>query len=178
MNRDERVWITRNYGNCSGCRRCEIACALYHEGKIWPEASRIRIFMIVPGVEIPHLCFQCEDYPCVEACSTDALSVNGQTGAVNVDTSKCTACGLCIEVCPGNVPHLHPEGNCIVICDLCDGKPKCVKACQEGRWDTLMLIPREKEVSYKTLAKTPEKLTREVAKKILGEETAKEVIDL
>jgi Fe-S-cluster-containing hydrogenase component 2 len=177
MNRDERVWIKRNYGNCSGCRRCEIACSLYHEGKIWPEASRIRIFMIVPGVEIPHLCFQCEDYPCVEACPTEALSINSQTGAVNVDVSKCTACGLCIEACPGNVPHLHPEGNYIVICDLCDGKPECVQACQEGRWNTLMLVPREKEASYKTLAKTPQELTRETAKEILGEETAKEVID-
>jgi len=60
---------------------------------------------------------------------------------------------------------------------LCDGKPKCVKACQEGRWNTLILFPREEEVSYKTLAKTLQKLTREIAKEILGEETAKEVID-
>ena len=177
MSRSNQVWIKRNYENCSGCRRCEIACTLYHEGKIWPEASRIRVFMFVPGVEIPHLCFQCDDYPCVEACPTEALSVNSQTRAVNVDASKCTACGLCIKACPGNVTHLHPEGNHIVICDLCDGKPKCVKACQEGRWNTLMPIPREKEVSYKTLAKTPKELTHEVAKQILGEETAKEVID-
>jgi carbon-monoxide dehydrogenase iron sulfur subunit len=177
MSRNDKVWIKRNYENCSGCRRCEIACSLYHEGKIWPEASRIRVFMFVPGVEIPHLCFQCDDYPCVEACPTEALSVNNQTGAVNVDASKCTACGLCIKACPGNVPHLHPEGNYIVICDLCDGKPKCVEACQEGRWNTLMSIPREKDISYKTLAKTPKELTHEVAKQILGEETAKEVID-
>ena len=108
-NRNDQVWIKRNYEKCSGCRRCEIACSLYHEGKIWPEASRIRVFMLVPGVEIPSLCFQCENYPCVEACPTDALSVNSQTGAVNVDASKCTACGLCIKACPGNVPHLHPE---------------------------------------------------------------------
>jgi len=40
-----------------------------------------------------------------------------------------------------------------------------------------MPIPREKEVSYKTLAKTPKELTREVARQILGEETAKEAID-
>jgi len=177
MNRDDQVWIKRNYENCSGCRRCEIACSLYHEEKIWPEASRIRVFMLVPGVEIPHLCFQCEDYPCVKACPVEALYVNSQTAAVNVDASKCNACGLCIKACPGNVPHLHPEGNYITICDLCDGKPKCVKACQEGRWNALMLIPREKGVSYNALAKIPQELTQEVAKQILGEETAKEVID-
>jgi len=133
--------------------------------------------MIVPGVEIPHLCFQCEDYPCVEACPTVALSVNTQTGAVEVDASKCTACGLCIKACPGNVPHLHPEGNYIIICDLCDGKPKCVEACQEGGWNALMLVQKEEGFSYKTLARTPRKLTCKVAEIILGEETAKEVIE-
>ena len=176
MGRNDQFWIKRNYENCSGCRRCEIVCSLYHEGKIWPEASRIRVFMLVPGVEIPHLCFQCEDYPCVEACSVEALSVNRQTGAVSIDVSKCTACGLCVKACPGNVPHLHPERNYIVICDLCDGKPKCVKACQEGRWNALRFISREKEVFSKALAKTPRELTNEVAKQILGEETAKEVL--
>ncbi|MFB0560966.1 MAG: 4Fe-4S dicluster domain-containing protein [Candidatus Lokiarchaeia archaeon] len=177
MSQYDQVWIKRSYENCSGCRRCEIACSLHHEGKIWPEASRIRVFMLVPGVEIPHLCFQCEDYPCVEECPEEALSVNDQTGAVNVDVSKCTACGLCIKACPGNVPHLHTEGKYIVICDLCDGKPECVKACQEGQWNTLMIIPREKGVAYKALTKTPQELTHEVAKQILGEETAKEVLD-
>jgi len=132
--------------------------------------------MLVPGVEIPHLCFQCEDYPCVEACPVEALSINIQTGAVNVDASKCTACGLCVKACPGNIPHLHPEGNYIVICDLCGGKPKCVKACQEGRWNALTLTPRKKETSLKALAKTPQELTYEVAKQLLGEETANEVI--
>jgi len=175
-NRKDQVWIKRDYENCSGCRRCEIACSLYHEGKIWPEASRIRVFMLVPGVEIPSLCFQCEDYPCVEACPTEALSVNSQTGAVNVIASKCTACGLCIQACPGSVPHLHPEDNHIIICDLCSGKPKCVKACQEGQWDALMLITRKKEMSLRILAKTPQELTHEIAKQLLGEETAKEVI--
>jgi len=132
--------------------------------------------MLVPGVEIPHLCFQCEDYPCVEACPEEAVFVNSQSGAVNVDVSKCTACGLCIGACPGNVPHLHPEENYIVICDLCDGKPKCLETCKKGKWNALTLIPREKEVSYKDSAKTPHELTYEVAKRILGEETTREVL--
>ena len=32
--------------------------------------------MLVPGTEFPHLCTQCEDYPCVEACTFKALGVN------------------------------------------------------------------------------------------------------
>ena len=177
MSQINQVRIKRNYEKCSGCRRCEIACAVSHEGKTWPEASRIRVFMTVPGVEIPHTCFQCEDYPCVEACPVEALSVDGQTGAVKVDVSKCTACGQCIEACPGNVPHMHPEEEHIVICDLCDGKPRCAEACQEGRWNALSLVPRDEKVSYKALAKTPDQLTHEVAKQVLGEEIAKEVLE-
>ena len=170
------LWIKRNYELCSGCRRCEIACSLFHEGRIWPEASRVRVFMFVPGVEVPHLCFQCEDYPCVEACPAEALSVDEKTGAVKVEVSKCTACGVCVEACPGRVPHLHPSGNYMVICDLCNGQPKCVEACREGGWNALTLVSREKNVSYRALAKTPEEITREVAEQLFGKETAKEVL--
>ena len=170
------LWIKRNYELCSGCRRCEIACSLFHEGEIWPEASRVRVFMFVPGVEVPHLCFQCEDYPCVETCPAGALSVDEKTGAVKVEVSKCTACGVCVEACPGRVPHLHPSGNYMVICDLCNGQPKCVEACREGGWNALTLVSREKDVSYRALAKTPEEITREVAEQLFGKEIAKEVL--
>jgi len=26
------IWIVRDYENCTGCRRCELACSLHHEG--------------------------------------------------------------------------------------------------------------------------------------------------
>jgi carbon-monoxide dehydrogenase iron sulfur subunit len=176
MSGKGQVWIKREYENCSGCRRCTIACSLHHEGKIWPEASRVRVFMFVPGIEIPHLCFQCEDYPCVESCPADALSVDSRTGAVVVNISNCTACGQCIEACPGKVPHLHPEGNHIVICDLCDGDPECVKACQKGRWKALALTPKAKSGPRKSQSKTPHELTRQVAERIVAKETAEEVL--
>lgn len=86
----KKPWIVRDYLKCSGCRRCEVACTLFHEGRIWPEASRVRVFMLVPGVEIPHLCAQCRDYPCVASCPFDALSVDKETSAVSVDKDKCT----------------------------------------------------------------------------------------
>lgn len=169
------TWIERSYEKCSGCRRCEIACSLFHEGRIWPEASRVRIFMLVPGIEIPHLCFQCEDYLCVEACAFNALSINSKTGAVNVDISKCTACGSCIRACPARIPHMHPSGKYVVICDLCNGSPKCVETCMEGKWNALRITPKKRGFSYKSLAKTPEELTREVVEDLYGENIAREV---
>ncbi|MEM2341624.1 MAG: 4Fe-4S dicluster domain-containing protein [Candidatus Bathyarchaeia archaeon] len=169
------IWIYRNYQNCSGCRRCEIACSLSHEGKIWPEASRIRVFMLVPGIEVPHLCAQCHDYPCVDTCPVKALSVNKETGAVIVDREKCIACGRCIDACPGKVPYIHPRDNYAVICDLCNGDPKCVKACNEGGWNALQIVRRFGGYNFKLYAKTPEVITRELAKRFYGEEIAEEI---
>lgn len=169
------IWIARNYENCSGCRKCEIACSYFHEGKIWPEASRVRVFMLFPGLEVPHLCTQCHDYPCVNACPFDALKVNRDTGAVNVVEENCTACGKCVEACPGDIPHLHPEEDYILICDLCgEEEPQCVKVCQEGRWNALEIVDRTPSPSYKLYAETPEEITKKLSTKILVDE--KEVL--
>ena len=86
------IWIVRDYLKCSGCRMCELACSMHHEDWMWPEASRIRVFMPFPGVEVPHFCAQCADYPCVDSCPENALSVDEETSAVLVDREKCTSC--------------------------------------------------------------------------------------
>lgn len=168
------IWIARDFSKCSGCRRCEIACSFLHEGKVWPEASRIRVFMLLPGVEIPHFCVQCEDYPCVEACPVKALSISDETGAVIVNNEACVGCGNCIKACPGAVPHMHPEKGVILICDLCGGDPKCVKVCREGGWNALAIVARGDQ-AYKIHARAPEDITRDLAAKLYGEE-AKELI--
>jgi Fe-S-cluster-containing hydrogenase component 2 len=154
--------------NCSGCRKCEIACSLRHEGKIWPEASRVRVFMLVPGADFPHLCAQCEDYPCVDACPFKALSVSRKTGAVLVNDRKCTGCGKCVEACPGKIPHMHPVNKKALICDLCNGNPQCVKVCQEGGWNVLSTVPRRGQ-SFSLYAREPEELTKDLATKLFGE---------
>ncbi|MFQ6076083.1 MAG: 4Fe-4S dicluster domain-containing protein [Candidatus Bathyarchaeia archaeon] len=164
-----KIWVARDYLNCSGCRKCEIACSLHHEGKIWPEASRIRVFMLTPTLEIPHFCAQCQDYPCIESCPVDALSTNDDTGAVLVDKEKCTACGNCIEACPGRIPHLHPTEDYAVICDLCGGDPQCAKVCQEGRWNALWVAPKPPSGSYRLYARRPEEITKDLAMNLYGE---------
>ncbi|MEM1582715.1 MAG: 4Fe-4S dicluster domain-containing protein, partial [Candidatus Bathyarchaeia archaeon] len=130
---------------------------------------------LVPGIEVPHLCAQCHDYPCVEACPTGALSTSKETGAVIVDREKCIACGRCIDACPGKVPYIHPTDNYAVICDLCNGDPKCVKVCSEGGWNALQLVRRYGGYSFKLYAKTPDEITRDLARKLYGEEVAEEI---
>ena len=175
MTEDERIWITRDYLKCTGCRRCEIVCTLHHERQIWPEASRVRVFMLVPGVEIPHVCTQCTDYPCVDSCPYDALSVDEGTSAVSVDKEKCTACGACITACPGKVPHIHPRDDYVLICDLCGGDPQCAKACTEAGYNALRVVKEDRYISHNLFARTPEELTLDVAENLYGEK-AKELI--
>ncbi|MGQ9680212.1 MAG: 4Fe-4S dicluster domain-containing protein [Candidatus Bathyarchaeia archaeon] len=148
---------------------CEIACSLHHENKIWPEASRVRVFMRVPGAEFPHLCTQCHDYPCVASCPVGALAVDEGTTAVLVDRGKCTGCGLCIKACPGSIPFLHPKDGKATICDLCNGDPECVKVCMNGQWNVLRKVPRDSDHSYKLYARRPEEITRSLLTIIYGE---------
>jgi Fe-S-cluster-containing dehydrogenase component len=124
--------------------------------------------MLVPGLEFPHFCAQCEDYPCVSSCPTNALCVSKQTGAVLVDNKACIACGKCIDACPGRIPHMHPREKRIVICDLCGGNPQCVRVCREGNWDVLKTVQR-REMAYKLYARKPDETTRDLSTKIYGE---------
>ena len=180
MVKRKRIWIARDYAKCSGCRKCEIACSLFHEKKIWPEASRIRVFMLVPGVEVPHLCAQCDDHPCIDSCSVTALSVSSETGAILVDREKCTGCGSCIEACPGKIPHLHPTERYALICDLCGGSPQCARVCHDGKWDAILAlyknpVGREATCNYKLYARKPEEITKDLLLNLYGE-TGKDLI--
>ena len=167
--KNERLWILITPDKCSGCRLCEIACSLEHEGVIWPEASRIRIYELLPGVNVPHTCVQCPDYPCVESCNFDALSVDEVTGAVLVKEDNCTECGACVLACPGNIPRIPAGKGSVVICDLCGGEPKCVEVCHEAGHDALTLVKGDYRSIYRTFAKDPVEKGFELARKMYGE---------
>lgn len=163
------IWIVRDYIRCTGCRRCEIACSMRHEGRIWPEASRVRVFMPFPGLEVPHLCAQCDNYPCVESCPVNALSIDARTGAVLVDQEACISCGKCIKACPGTVPYLHPKTKKAIICDLCDGDPECVKVCTEARYNALRLIAEDVGPQKKVHSINPDIIAKDLAVNLFGE---------
>jgi len=142
---------------------------------MWPEASRVRVFMPFPGLEVPHLCAQCQDYPCVKSCPVQALSTDGN-GAVLVDREKCTSCGSCIRACPGTVPYLHPGDNKATICDLCGGDPECVKVCIEAGYNALTLTNEGPNIHRKLYSRDPVEVARDLAIKLFGEK-GEEVIE-
>ena len=163
----DKVWIAMDYLKCSGCGLCEIVCSLKHEGKIWPEASRIRVFRPLPGLEFPHVCVQCGEHPCIESCPVDALRVDKETGAVLVEKEKCTGCGNCVECCPGNIPFLHPAEEYALICDLCGGDPECVRVCDFGAIFLAKRIPKH-EATYSAYARKPEDIADDLKQRIYG----------
>ena len=171
----KNIWIARDYAACSGCKRCELACSLHHEGWMWPEASRVRVFMPFPGCEVPHLCSQCNDYPCVSSCPVQALTVDEETKAVKVDKEKCISCGKCIKACPGQVPTLHPVDNKALICDLCGGDPECVKVCEEAGYNALKMVDEGPSVHRKLFSRNPVDAAKDLAVYFFGEK-GKEVI--
>jgi len=158
------IRIHIDYDKCSGCGLCEIVCALKHEGTVWPEASRIRVFEFVPGITVPSVCQQCPDYPCVEACPTEALSVDEETGAVLVNDDKCILCGLCVDACPGRIPRLNRVKATALICDLCGGDPECVKVCSITH-SALTIVKDESPAMRKVYVQDPRKVTAELSAK-------------
>jgi len=129
------TWVGRNLADCTGCRHCEMACSIFHEGVIWPGASRVRVYEFPPSIELPVLCYQCADAPCARECPASALSIDAETGTIMIDNEKClrvaegTDCRVCADACPGNTIRMHPVENVPMFCDLCGGDPECVKVC-------------------------------------------------
>lgn len=118
------------YDKCIGCRLCELACSAEKESVYNPKKARIRATKIgIPEQIIIVYCRHCENAACISACPVEAISRN-QIGAVIIDKEKCIGCGSCISSCPAQAIFEGNKDDSIPIkCDLCDGDPKCIKAC-------------------------------------------------
>ena len=81
--------------------------------------------------------FGCIGYgDCVAACQFGALKLNEETGLVEVDADKCTACGACVKACPKGLFELRkkwPKNRAIYV--ACRSKNKgavVTKVCKAG----------------------------------------------
>lgn len=115
---------------CTGCKLCIYACSAKHYN-CFSEAHRIEIDSNeYNGTNKPDICRQCPNPFCRQACPTDAITINDK-GSPVIDINICTRCGLCVEKCPFDAIKPDRRGE-IVVCDLCDGNPECVKICPSG----------------------------------------------
>ncbi len=116
---------------CTGCRLCEMVCAVKHDGASNPARSRIRVMKWeMEGIYIPVSCQQCQDAPCQNACPVGAISRNDELNTVEVDQDKCIGCRTCVAVCPFGAMSFNTVDRKVFKCDLCDGDPQCVRFCE------------------------------------------------
>ena len=118
--------ITLDLAKCSGCCRCEVNCSFFHSGKIGRSGARIKVVKIEQiGIDYPLVCQQCSERYCTK-CPENAIQI-GSLGQVITSPTLCTACGTCEILCPIGAIELQEE--IPLVCDLCGGDPRCVKAC-------------------------------------------------
>jgi Fe-S-cluster-containing dehydrogenase component len=152
---------------CVGCRRCEIACMEFNDGKASAYLARVKIGRYLnygpagAGLEavadggpgkwgniriVAETCKQCpHPVPCAEACPQGAIKAHPTTKARKIDTNMCIGCGICTAACPWGMPTLNPDTGKSSKCFLCDGKPECAHACPTAaltyvKWRDLRLM--------------------------------------
>ncbi|MEM3665646.1 MAG: 4Fe-4S dicluster domain-containing protein [Candidatus Bathyarchaeia archaeon] len=148
---------------CLGCLICEFACSAIKEKSINPLLSRIRVVNLEPAGSIAVTCTLCDDTPCVKACPRKALRRDNETGVVLVDEDKCNGCRWCFEACPFGAIAFNPYKRKVMICDLCDGNPECVKYC-----------PFNGALTFSSIEEIAHNRRTEILKKILKEIAGKE----
>ncbi len=134
---------------CVGCKRCELACTEFNDGRSQPSLARIKVsrnYNFGPRGQragfnrsmgefgdlriLTDTCLQCpHPVPCATACPYDAIVLDSTTKARIVDQNKCQGCGMCQRACPWEMMTFDESSEKASKCFLCNGKPQCVEAC-------------------------------------------------
>ena len=140
-----------DYEKCTGCRLCELVCAVKHYGISNPARARIKVMKWEQeGVYVPMSCQQCQDAPCQNICPAKAISRDDEMSRVMVDYDKCIGCRLCVAVCPFGAMSFNVIDKQVLKCDLCDGEPQCVRFCDRKAVD--FVSPDEVSIDKKRTA--------------------------
>ncbi|MBC7258158.1 MAG: 4Fe-4S dicluster domain-containing protein [Chloroflexi bacterium] len=133
MDEAHIVNIHINAAKCTACKACELACSFTKEGVFSPRLSRIRVMQLHDvGMNVPVVCVNCADAPCIAACPTGAVRRDASVPVVRIDEEECIGCGDCVRACPFGAADMNEERGVAIMCDLCDGSPVCVDHCIYG----------------------------------------------
>lgn len=132
-DRTAKIRIVVNSALCTGCRCCELACSLVHQGECNPELGVVRVTKdVFSGDYEVQTCLQCDEPRCQIVCPVEAIYFDEKTGVTIIDESNCTGCMVCEEECPLHMVRFIPEKYVCFKCDLCGGNPQCVTYCPYG----------------------------------------------
>jgi Fe-S-cluster-containing hydrogenase component 2 len=122
-----------NVSKCTACRACELSCSFIKEGTFSPSLSRIRVMQVhAAGLNVPIVCVNCSDAPCIPACPVGAIFHDPSVPTVRINAEECIGCGDCVRACPFGAVEMSPQGDVAMMCDLCDGEPECAANCIYG----------------------------------------------
>jgi len=142
---------------CSACRGCQVACKQWNQlaGVVTKNTGtyenppaftpqtylRVQFREVVIDGKVKWLfmkdqCMHCTKAPCVEMCPV-ASRTKDEFGFTEIDRNKCIGCGICVAVCPYQVPTLDsvPKTQSCWFCldrVVAGMKPACAKACPAG----------------------------------------------
>ncbi len=68
----------------------------------------------------------------MEACPSEAIVKDPDTGVVKVLEVKCVGCESCVSACPYGNMFMDSNAGVAFKCEMCGGEPECVKACPLG----------------------------------------------
>ncbi|MTI95130.1 MAG: hypothetical protein FH749_06530 [Firmicutes bacterium] len=137
---------------CMACRGCQVACK--DQNRLPAGITKFRGEYTNPPVLQAHTwthilftetesgrwlfakysCMHCIDAACIRVCPVEAVR-RSKTGAVWHDREKCVGCGLCVDHCPFDVPHISPVTGKMAKCRGCIERvvngyqPACVTTC-------------------------------------------------
>ena len=109
---------------CWGCRTCEVACKQENRA-----AEGVKLIAVAEDgprmiggrldfVFRVNMCRHCDDPPCVDACSEEAI-VKRSDGMVVMDDQRCSGCYACITACPYDAIEFDSDKGIAQKCNLC-----------------------------------------------------------
>ncbi|MBI4837732.1 MAG: molybdopterin-dependent oxidoreductase [Nitrospirae bacterium] len=139
MNRQKHYAMLIDLRKCVGCYACQTTCKAEYNIPLGTSRCRVETFKSgsYPDIKkffLPRLCNHCDNAPCIEACSEDALFKNDD-GVVEIHRPNCIGCGQCREKCPYNAIEIDAGTGRTEKCDFCHQRilgglsPVCVQSC-------------------------------------------------